>query len=47
MEKNNMTSENKITVSEKTAEMYFLHKELSKLLDKISVWNKKIQRCVG
>lgn len=39
MEKNGNNTT--ITVSEKTAEMYFLHKELSKLLDKVSVWNNK------
>lgn len=39
MEKNGNNTT--ITVSEKTAEMYFLHKELSKLLDKVSMWNKK------
>lgn len=39
MEKN--SNNTTITVSEKTAEMYFLHKELSKLLDKVSVWNNK------
>lgn len=30
-----------ITVTEKTAEMYFLHKELSDLLEKVSNWNEK------
>lgn len=30
-----------VTVSEKTAEMYFLHKELSDLLEKVCNWNRK------
>lgn len=41
MEKNNIVSANKITISEKTADMYFLHKELSNLLEEVNKWNQK------
>lgn len=41
MEKNNIISANKITISEKTADMYFLHKELNNLLEKVNEWNRK------
>lgn len=35
------TNNTVITVTEKTAEMYFLHKELNDLLEKVSNWNEK------